>query len=101
MGDIYKNDYDSFFILLDGRDHDVVEELQQYLNNKDQKWLLAVAPYWSYRVQNKSHFLYFERRTVYYFYHDISGYDIPYRIIPSLLASQVTILLKGQELQTE
>ena len=44
------------FISLSDIDHNTAEELQNFVKNKDQKWMWVTASYWSYRIPNKTLF---------------------------------------------
>ena len=96
MGDVYDYDYDNkFFISLGNMGNDTMEELQNFLNNKDQKWLWVAGPYWSYRIPT-TFSLYREGNR--YFHLAVTSDNISCEMVPSLLANQLIISLNGQEL---
>ena len=59
IGDIYEYE-NKLFILLFSVDHDKMDDLQNILNDKSQKWLRVAGPQWSYRIPTKSSFMYIE-----------------------------------------
>ena len=92
--DIYTyNQSNELFISTGDIDHDTMIDLQHLLKNKSQKWWKVTTPSWAYQTPTNSPMLYIKWGTGRYFYEDITNEDRPYKIVPSLLQSQLIILL--------
>ena len=68
---------------MDDQDHDLVEEFQDCLDNEDKKQLKITTTHWSYSAATKWPFLDIERRTGWYFYHNITSDDNNYFVSKS------------------
>ena len=68
---------------------------------QNKRWYKITTPSWSYGTPGKLPFLYIERRTGQYFYHNHNSDADAHKIVPSLLANQLIIPLTDQELQAK
>ena len=78
-------------------DHDMAEDFQRFLKDKDQKWLKVTTPSLAYLAPTNSPMLYIEWGTEQYFYKDLNSEDRSSKLVPSLMPSQLIILLTSQE----